>query len=125
VTAMARQVAVYVAAVVAFSGRYVDARTCSRSGAQLQAGFSGYTGDSGHPGLLPGGKTYCDVPDGAVQALCDSCPQACINVRPAPFPQRRLGACIHIYRICYCRARSPPPPPAAAADTLTRLRVAD
>jgi len=77
---MARQVAVYVAAVVAFSGRYVDARTCSRSGAQLQAGFSGYTGDSGHPGLLPGGKTYCDVPDGAVQALCDSCPQACINI---------------------------------------------
>eukprot|EP01047_Picozoa_sp_COSAG01_P048700 COSAG01_NODE_4765_length_4756_cov_1.963925_1_plen_121_part_00 len=120
---MARQVAVYVAAVVALSGRYVDARTCTRSGAQLQAGYPGYSGDSGHPGLLPGGKTYCDVPNDAMQALCDSCPQACINVRPAPFPQRRLGACINIHRIYYCRARGFAPP----ADTrpLTCLRVAD
>ena len=55
------------------------ARTCSQAGAQLQYGYAGYGGPR-DPGLLPGGRTYCDAQPDEAPPFCDECPLGCANV---------------------------------------------
>lgn len=54
------------------------ALTCSQAGAQLTFGYPGY-GNAEDPGLLPGGRTYCDANQGE-EPFCDECASGCANI---------------------------------------------